>query len=208
MPHAHQPDPHHDEAAEHVGGWPYWHFIDISTDTAKAFMKPAARALGEAAKAGAPAARAALPAVKLGLRALPVVGMAGEAVHVYTPHQQATADYKAGKLTARQYGELRLLYAAYVVSGLGGIFTAAAKEGITDAAQYYEWMDERYIPHSLLLELHHTGWLKGEFPRHDDHAGKHHHHADATTCAVCASALSTLTPGATPHTGTTPHKKR
>lgn len=198
-------EPHrHTDANDHPLGFPYWHFFDLGSDALRSAMRPVNRLLERAATAdtaalGRAAARL-LPVTTHLMRVLPVVGLAGETVHVYTPFMRAREDWQQGRLSNEKFGMLCAIYSAYAITGLGGVLTAGAKEGITYLVQRNALLEERYIPHTLFRELQHAGLVPGSEAAH------HHHHEPDAPCELCASALSTLSAPATPRTPARPHQ--
>ena len=187
-------DDHHDhdhEENEHLFGFPYWHFFDIGSDVLRSLLTPLNELLEGIARNASLLGKAAGNLLHITLplmRAMPVIGVAGEAMHVYTPFLNAREDWEKGKISDEVFGALCALYLAYTATGMGGILTAGAKEGLTYLVQYYKLMDERYIPHTLYKELQHAGILGG-----DDHAEPHHHHDAGQTpesCPVCTSVMT------------------
>jgi len=174
------PEHHHEPENEHLFGFKYWHFFDIASDAARSAARIThgrALQLAEGTDRAASIARKALPALRFGTRALPVVGVVGELMHVATPFAHARDDWSEGKISAWKFGGLCALYGAYTITGLGGFLTAGIKEGLTNAAQHWDWMDQRYIPHSLYQEFQHAGWFGGE--AHDHHHDNDHNHDHA-----------------------------
>ena len=188
---------HHNDRNEHPLGFPYWHFFDLGSDAMRSVMRPLnhmlERSIANPDMLGRAATRL-LPATTHLLRVLPVVGVAGETVHVYTPFMHAQRDWREGHLSNERFGTLCAVYTAYVASGMGGLLTAGAKEGLTHLVQHSGLVEEAYIPHTLYAELQHAGLL----PTRSDHSGQHHHHDAGKACSVCQGALSQLPAPATP----------
>lgn len=197
----------HDAENEHLFGFKYWHFFDIISDVARSsatLIHKHLQPVAEGSSRHAGMASRALPAVKVATRALPVVGVVGELMHVATPFEHARDDWRDGKISSLKFGGLCALYGVYTVTGLGGFLTAGIKEGLTNAAQHWNWMDDRYVPHSLYQEFQHAGWFGGDTheehhqhhavadPHTDRQAGPAHFHAIAHVkdCAICTDILA------------------
>lgn len=190
--------PHVHSENEHLGGFAGWHFFDIGSDILRSSMRPLNRML-ERFSAMEPARWGRMSGVLASvtshaMRILPVVGLIGETAHVYTPFQNAHKDWQNGILSNEKYAGLCAIYTAYALTGLGGLLTSGAKEGITYMVQKHGLIEDRYIPHTLYKELQHAGILEG-----DGHSGPVHHHAvKFEQCDLCEVQLATLPSPITP----------
>ncbi len=161
-----------DPEQEHPFDGTYWHFVDIGTDASKiALEKLAIPALERAAPTLRLAGRL-LPLAAHVARFVPILGVAGELIHVSKPAMRAAADWWNGRLSTHDAIRLAKIYTLYAATGAGGFFTIGAKEAISYAARQSGWMDERYVPHTVGQELQHAGitdWVEDHivYPAHD-----------------------------------------
>jgi len=159
---------------DHLFGFTGWHFIDIGSDLLRSILEPLNRTLQQLATAKpehwtqiASKLSAIMP---VAMRALPLLGVAGEAAHVHTPFNNARADFDAGVIGSEKFAFLCAIYSVYVASGAGGIFTSGAKEGLSQLVERMGVIEERYMPHTTYKELQHAGILSGG---EHDHSHQH-----------------------------------
>ncbi len=161
-----------DPEQEHPFDGTYWHFVDLATHPAEDVLEKLVIPVIQRAAPVVPLVERAIPVIAEVARFMPVIGMAGEAIHVSKPAMRAAEDWWEGRLSTHDAIRLGKIYTVYVVTGAFGFGSVAAKEGISDVVRQTGWMDERYFPHTLGMELQHAGWSDALedhviFPLHD-----------------------------------------